>query len=212
MDLRIYVVAFFSGIFLHACLFSSYEWDRHATSIVISAHTFYAAIVALLSIRGMPFGLSFIVAFELETLLLSGLSCSIVTYRLFLHPLRSIPGPLIARLTSLWIIRENIPRLNFYVKLRSLHDQYGDFVRIRKCLCGVLSSPTDPLKVLAKSQSAIQMQWPMYMDLGTTSGKANSTTTLGLIIRCNSFATQAFTKNNVATGIELSTTRVSHRS
>jgi hypothetical protein len=158
MRTQIYVIVFLTGIFLHCHLFSRHEWDRHAPSVVISTCALYAATVVLLSIRGMPFGQPFIEALILEILLLGGLFCSMVTYRLFLHPLKSIPGPLAARLTSLWIIRENISDLKFYIKLRSLHDQYGDFVRIRKCLCEVPSSLTDHLKALAKSQSAILMQ------------------------------------------------------
>jgi hypothetical protein len=130
----VYVVVFLAGILLHAVVFSRHEWDRHASSVVLSAYGLYAAAVALLIVKGdLAFGQSVVKAFVLEAVLLSGLIGSMVIYRQVLHPLRSIPGPLAARLTSLWIIKENVPDLKFYVKLRSLHDQYGDFVRIRKC-------------------------------------------------------------------------------
>jgi hypothetical protein len=133
MENQIYVVAFLTGIFLHAVIFSRYEWDRHTPSIVLSTYAFYATTLALLSIvGGFSFGQFFVKALILGVAFLVGLCGSMVIYRLFLHPLKSIPGPLAARVTSLWMVRENIPDLNFYVKLRSLHDQYGDFIRVRK--------------------------------------------------------------------------------
>jgi hypothetical protein len=139
------VLVFVTGILLHTIVFSRHEWDRHTPSLVLSTYGFYAAAVALLSIvGGVSFGQCLIEALCLEFVFLGGLFGSVFTYRLFLHPLNSIPGPLTARLTSLWIIRENIPDLKFYVKLRGLHDQYGDFVRIRKWIPVFCSLAIDP--------------------------------------------------------------------
>jgi hypothetical protein len=133
MENHIYVLAFLTGIFLHVMFFSRYEWDRHTPSIVLSAYAFYTTTLALLSIvGGFSFGQCVVETLVLGAALFSGIFGSINTYRLFLHPLKSFPGPLAARVTSLWIVRENIPDLKFYVKLRSLHNQYGDFVRVRK--------------------------------------------------------------------------------
>jgi hypothetical protein len=130
----LYLFVFLAGVLLHVVVFSRHEWDRHAPSVVLSAYGLYAAAVALLIVKGdLPFGEAVAKAFVLEAVLLSGFIGSMIIYRQFLHPLRSIPGPLAARLISLWIIKENVPDLKFYVKLRNLHDQYGDFVRIRKC-------------------------------------------------------------------------------
>jgi hypothetical protein len=145
MQNQVYVLVFVTGIFLHIIVFSRHEWDRHMASLVLISYGSYAAAVALLSIvGGVSFGQCLIEALGLELVFLGGLFGSVFTYRLFLHPLNSIPGPLTARLTSLWIIRENIPYLKFYVKLRGLHDQYGDFVRIRKWIPEFCSSAIDP--------------------------------------------------------------------
>ncbi|KAF1830436.1 cytochrome P450 [Decorospora gaudefroyi] len=132
MQNRLYITAVLTGILLHAIVFSRHEWDRHAPRIVIYAYVLYVAAVGLLIVKGgFTFGQSILETLILGAALLSGLFGSMVTYRLFLHPLHLFPGPLVARLTSFWVIQQSIPDLKFYVKLRGLHDRYGDFVRIR---------------------------------------------------------------------------------
>ncbi|RYP60732.1 hypothetical protein DL769_007993 [Monosporascus sp. CRB-8-3] len=53
-----------------------------------------------------------------------------VFYNLFLHPLRSYPGPLLWRISSLpfvyWLVRAKLA-----YKIKDLHDKYGSVVRIR---------------------------------------------------------------------------------
>lgn len=59
----------------------------------------------------------------------SGLGISVVVYRLFFHPLRRFPGPVLARLTKLygtWLAgKESM----YHKELQVMHDKYGDFVR-----------------------------------------------------------------------------------
>jgi cytochrome P450 len=51
-------------------------------------------------------------------------------YRLFLHPLSNYPGPKLAAVSNLpyvsWVMTGNL-----HSRLRELHDQYGDVIRIR---------------------------------------------------------------------------------
>ena len=54
---------------------------------------------------------------------------TIIIYRLYLHPLAHIPGPLLARLTSLWLYRE-VYRGTEASTLVELHKKYGKVVRI----------------------------------------------------------------------------------
>ena len=125
-----FVVVFFIGFMLHAAVFSSHEWDRRTSSIVTSFFTSHLILsIFLINVDGLSWK-PFSVASAYSASLLGGLSSSMIIYRSLLHPLKSFAGPLAARVTSLWIIKQNFPNLNFYVKLRSLHDQYGDFVRI----------------------------------------------------------------------------------
>ncbi|KAJ5902906.1 hypothetical protein N7495_003434 [Penicillium taxi] len=55
---------------------------------------------------------------------------SISIYRLFFHPLRSFPGPSLARLTSWWGVSKIARGANKYELHHELHKQYGDIVRI----------------------------------------------------------------------------------
>jgi hypothetical protein len=127
-------IAFAAGVLLHATVFAKhFELDRHASSILISAFVLFAAtVIAIANLENLPWDLSVISACAMSVFFLGGLLGSMTVYRLLLHPLRSFPGPKVARVSSLWVVKQNIPRLNLYVRLRSLHDHYGDFVRISK--------------------------------------------------------------------------------
>jgi len=54
---------------------------------------------------------------------------TIVIYRLYLHPLAKFPGPLLAKLTSLWIYRETY-RGTEASTLTALHAKYGPIIRV----------------------------------------------------------------------------------
>lgn len=53
----------------------------------------------------------------------------IVTYRLFFHPLCTVPGPCLARLTKLWLIW-HARRGKNHILMPALHKRYGPIVRI----------------------------------------------------------------------------------
>lgn len=50
-------------------------------------------------------------------------------YNLYLHPLRSYPGPFLARATRLYHIYYDLKGVS-HLKIKELHDQYGEVVRI----------------------------------------------------------------------------------
>jgi len=60
----------------------------------------------------------------------SGFYSSLLIYRIFLHPLRSFPGPLGAKISSLWLPTQVFGTSQAYRKVLDLHRRYGDFVRI----------------------------------------------------------------------------------
>jgi len=127
-----FVITFAAGVVLHTTVFARHrEWDRHAANILISSCVLFAATVIAFTVIGNA---SWITSFAsvgvMTASFVSGLLSSMTVYRLLLHPLRSFPGPIAARITSLWVIKQNVPDLDLYVKLRSLHDRHGDFVRI----------------------------------------------------------------------------------
>lgn len=133
MAIKLCTFAFASGVALHILVFSRGEWDRHspnvaATHILLCITT----LVAFGLNPSLSFGQCIVESTQFILSLIGGLSTSVVIYRLLFHPLRSFPGPLAARITSLWAFRENWPDLTLYIKLRKLHDQYDDFLRISK--------------------------------------------------------------------------------
>jgi cytochrome P450 len=59
----------------------------------------------------------------------TGLFISIVIYRLFFHPLRSFPGPTLAKASKFWH-SVKLSKLQNQEFLEDLHQRYGDIVRI----------------------------------------------------------------------------------
>lgn len=123
----------FVGIILHIFLFSRGEWDRHAPTVVLIFSLLFALLFfGLLTGTDWSFAQCVTETFQLGTTLAVGLFGSMITYRVAFHPLKSFPGPFAARLTSFWILAKNWLTLKFYLTLRKLHDNYGDFIRISK--------------------------------------------------------------------------------
>ncbi|KAI4109170.1 MAG: hypothetical protein LQ339_001976 [Xanthoria mediterranea] len=56
------------------------------------------------------------------------LMTSITLYRIFFHPLRDFPGPLMARVTKLWNVAHAARSTNFRL-MEDMRRSYGDFVR-----------------------------------------------------------------------------------
>jgi len=129
-----FVITFAAGVVLHATVFARHrEWDRHPANILSSACVLFAATVIAFNFIGNASWISSFASVGVMTAsFVSGLLSSMTVYRLLLHPLRSFPGPIAARITSLWITKQNCPNLDLYVKMRSLHDRFGDFVRISR--------------------------------------------------------------------------------
>lgn len=67
--------------------------------------------------------------FELAGFWLAGVYGSLVTYRLFFHPLNKFPGPWQARLSDLWLASK-MGRMQGYHIIHNMHKQYGEFVRV----------------------------------------------------------------------------------
>lgn len=56
--------------------------------------------------------------------------CSMLLYRGLFHRLRHIPGPVLARLSSLYLLAKVFIGLQTHLDLEHLHNKYGDVVRI----------------------------------------------------------------------------------
>lgn len=60
---------------------------------------------------------------------LVGVYGSLITYRLFFHPLNKFPGPWQARISDLWLSTK-MGKLQGYYVINDLHKKYGRFVRV----------------------------------------------------------------------------------
>lgn len=60
----------------------------------------------------------------------SSLLASIAIYRYFFHALDGFPGPKLARITALWDFKNTVLDAKWYLKVKELHEVYGDVVRI----------------------------------------------------------------------------------
>ena len=54
---------------------------------------------------------------------------SLAVYRLYFHPLASVPGPRLAAITRLWYAYQ-VSQSRLLLQSRELHDKYGPVVRI----------------------------------------------------------------------------------
>jgi hypothetical protein len=72
-------------------------------------------------------------AFRLTTIIVSSylvsLTTSILTYRVFFHPLKHFPGPLSAKLSKLTHVARLLKKSDNYLQADKLHRKYGDIVR-----------------------------------------------------------------------------------
>jgi cytochrome P450 family 628 len=68
---------------------------------------------------------------------LIGLLASMVTYRLFFHPLRRFKGPFLSKISQFYHLSQIYPRVDHYRKIDDLHREYGEFVRVGPNLLSV---------------------------------------------------------------------------
>ncbi|KAF1996372.1 benzoate 4-monooxygenase [Amniculicola lignicola CBS 123094] len=131
MNYALYLPAFISGASLELLLFRKGEWDRRSGIIVKRyAILFYVALI-LMFVFGQSIRASVASTLRLQLAFLGGLYSAMACYRLFFHPLKSFPGPFGARLSIFWYLKESIPDMQMYVRLRELHKEQGDFIRIK---------------------------------------------------------------------------------
>lgn len=124
-----YPIAVSIGVFVHHVIFRHGEWHTRGAQILFSH------IAALLVLEFRPY-----VASESWHFLprasptffgsyLLGLFGSITGYRLFFHPLKKFPGPLLAKFSKLWHVYQNMDSRN-HKTLGTLHQKYGNVFRV----------------------------------------------------------------------------------
>lgn len=122
-----------SGILAHALYFIHGEHHLHPLAPVKA----YGCLILTITAYGAFLGdgkivSSFSTAIYTLSLHQLGLFSSIVIYRLFFHRLCRFPGPVAARISMGWLLWQNIRCQKGYLKLASLQEKYGKFVRVGK--------------------------------------------------------------------------------
>ncbi|EKG20849.1 Cytochrome P450 [Macrophomina phaseolina MS6] len=125
-----YGAAALLGVISHIAYFNRSEHHLYATrymQLLLLTYSLGAFLLTRLNDQPLPSALSSMAL--LTTSYLTGLYASLLTYRAFLHPLNKFPGPLAARLTSLWLPLHT-QRSQAYKTVHRLHQQHGAFVRV----------------------------------------------------------------------------------
>jgi flagellar biosynthesis protein FliQ len=124
------VFALIVGVFSHLTYFIHGE---HLTNIPKLLAVVFFAQCALLFFLNAMYGFSKLSAlsilFRLSASYAVGVWTSMLIYRIFFHPLKNWPGPFAARITQFHRVFQ-VRKLDQYRYLQSLHNRYGDFVRI----------------------------------------------------------------------------------
>ena len=120
------------GFLAHNAIFIRGEWHRKAPELFAFSLALPFALWALESRHdGHLTYDAFQNAFSATGSFFAALFTSMVVYRLFFHPLRKYPGPILARVTKLWHFYHCRNPQN-HLLMERLRKQYGDHVRIGK--------------------------------------------------------------------------------
>lgn len=118
------------GIATHALYFNRYECHLHGLRYLLGlclAH--FTSVLVLTKIGRYDIGAAIFLT-SLEALgFLAGLYSSLIIYRICLNPLNDFPGPWYFRLGNL-MFTTHLSKSDAYSKLQSLHQRYGNIVRI----------------------------------------------------------------------------------
>lgn len=121
-----------TGVATHLLFFIHGDHNRYAHRWIMRAFVGTASLaLVLLHLTRYHFWHAAVLSTVFALSYFIGLYGSISFYRLFLHSLRSFPGPFSARLSNLfhmYMIRKS----DNYLVMQKLHEKYGPFVRTGK--------------------------------------------------------------------------------
>lgn len=124
-----FLAAAVAGVVSHVCYFNRGEHQMYGAIYVQLLAATYVTAGTILYQQGEPLSEALARVTSIVFCYLSGLYASLLIYRSLLHPLNKFPGPFEARLSKLWLTTQLKNEAPFQ-KVRKLHEQYGDFVRV----------------------------------------------------------------------------------
>ncbi|KAK2801259.1 hypothetical protein FQN50_007819 [Emmonsiellopsis sp. PD_5] len=121
------------GISSHQQLFKHGEWDRYSPTLgaIFVFTPLLVSPVLTVALTGLSVHKTLLVVSAFWTSYFAGLFGSICVYRIWFHPLRAFPGPLARKVTGFTSMKNAVPGFKAFLRTRRLHEEYGDFVRIR---------------------------------------------------------------------------------
>ncbi|KAK2785655.1 hypothetical protein FQN52_008343 [Onygenales sp. PD_12] len=121
------------GISSHQLLFKHGEWDRYAPKLgaIFVFTPLLVSPVLTVALTGLSIYETLLIVSAFWTSYFAGLLGSICVYRIWFHPLRAFPGPLARKVTAFTSMKSAITGFKAYLRTGRLHEEYGDFVRIR---------------------------------------------------------------------------------
>lgn len=117
------------GVGIHIFYFNRGEHHLQGPLYLASAFFPATALIAVYFLSGAETRHVCVQVAKLAGSYALGIFSSLLTYRLFLHPLRSFPGPWAAKVSSLWFTLQTGDQQP-YRTVQKLHNKYGDIVRI----------------------------------------------------------------------------------
>ena len=124
------VILVVAGIASHVLFFNRAEHHMYGAKYLTTfLGLFVLSTTILVKFAGDPLALALTRVTVLAISYLSGLYGSLLVYRIVLHPLKRFPGPVAARISSLWFSTQ-LGNADAHQQLLRLHEKYGDFVRI----------------------------------------------------------------------------------
>ena len=118
-----------AGLLSHRFLFASREWHLRATSLLKFYLLSYATITLYeVYMRHLGWRLGFVLSSIICGVYALCLWGSMIVYRIFFHPLRDFPGPVLARVSKLWHVAHCYDSKN-HLLMEKLFAKYGSFVR-----------------------------------------------------------------------------------
>ena len=129
MTMQLGSILFVAGAATHVGFFNRGEHHMYGNRYL---QIFICAFITIsLAIMGqdIPSSQAFLLTATLAGYYLSGLYGSLITYRIFLSPLRIFPGPFWAKISNVTFSAQ-LRKGDYPKRLQALHQQYGDFVRV----------------------------------------------------------------------------------
>ncbi|QSZ30648.1 hypothetical protein DSL72_000206 [Monilinia vaccinii-corymbosi] len=114
------------GVFIHG--------EHHMQSLQWLLAILFSPFIVFIAILKFHITSSYVEVLSLTLIVLASffasLISSILTYRIFFHPLRHFPGPFAAKVSKLSHVWRLMPMSDNYLQTYALHEKFGEFVRV----------------------------------------------------------------------------------